>query len=566
MLVLVLCGINIVIALPPVIAAPPTIKPPIVQPINTSLCDLPVTSELPPPGLVFPPTARYVSPTIDGQVSAARRLYQRSFDAVGKVEQIEALDRTIAFAPNHMNAYFQRANAHKTQKNWIQALADFDRSYQLSPQEHDRLGEQGLIYGELQDWKKLIGVYQQLIVLDPPNALHYHTIVARGYGELQQWPQVVEAYTTAIRLTAPEGLRLIVPSTDATPAFMTQSPGSLLYHPLPATLYLYRSDAYARQNQTQLAQADNDRAFRLVQKQSPWAIVNLYRERCRLKVRSGDRPGAIADARIAKQQAQALWRNLPSIPGLAMPTIVSSPSTGTKHPRPFATIAPKRLLPEVSPSQLAPPLANDRTRPPIVSQPLAPIPVEPTETAQQSINRALDLWVGDRYIDGRSLIDDEVPPLALGYLDQAIQMQPNLAPAHYHRGIVRSQLQKYDAAIVDFDRAIALNPQFSLAHAARGEALRQIKRSDEAMTALDNALKLDPTLAAARLSQGLIWLERSDAKQAESAFNDVLIIDPESIEALTERSKIRRSRQDIVGSKADDRRVKQVRDRWNLPL
>jgi tetratricopeptide (TPR) repeat protein len=280
MLVLVLCGINIVIALPPVIAAPPTIKPPIVRPINTSLCDLPVTSELPPPGLAFPPTARYISPAINGQVRTAWRLYQRSFDAVGKVEQIEALDRTIALAPNHMNAYFQRANAHKTQKNWTQALADFDRSYQLSPQEHDRLGEQGLIYGELQDWSKLIGVYQQLIVLDPPNALHYQTIVARGYGELQQWTQVVEAYTAAIRQTAPDALnRSVIPLTaalDDKPAFITQSPDSLRYQPQPATLYLYRGDAYARQNQPQLAQADYERAFGLVQKQSPWAMVNLY--------------------------------------------------------------------------------------------------------------------------------------------------------------------------------------------------------------------------------------------------------------------------------------------------
>jgi tetratricopeptide (TPR) repeat protein len=120
--------------------------------------------------------------------------------------------------------------------------------------------------------------------------------------------------------------------------------------------------------------------------------------------------------------------------------------------------------------------------------------------------------------------------------------------------------------LADFERSIALNPQFSLAHAARGEALRQLKRSDEAMMSLDWALQIDPTLAAARLTQGMIWLGRGDAKQAESAFDDVLVIDPESIEALTERSKIRRSRKDIVGATADDRRVKQVRDRWQLPL
>ncbi len=197
-------------------------------------------------------------------------------------------------APNHTNAYVQRAIAHKNQKNWTKALADFQRSDQLSPQNPDRLGEQGLIYGELQNWEKLVGVYQQLIVLDPPNAAHYHTIVARGYGELRQWPQVAEAYSTAIRLIEPDALnRAVMPLTIAlgTPAFMTQSPDRLRYE--PAALYLYRGDAYMRQNQTQLAQADYDRAFGLAQKQSPWAVVNLHQERCRLKLRSGDRPGAM---------------------------------------------------------------------------------------------------------------------------------------------------------------------------------------------------------------------------------------------------------------------------------
>jgi Tfp pilus assembly protein PilF len=64
----------------------------------------------------------------------------------------------------------------------------------------------------------------------------------------------------------------------------------------------------------------------------------------------------------------------------------------------------------------------------------------------------------------------------------------------------------------------------------------------------------------------MIWVERGNVKSAELAFDDVLTIDPESIEALIERAKIRRSRRDIVGSTADDRRVKQVRDRWQLPL
>jgi tetratricopeptide (TPR) repeat protein len=254
-------------------------------------------------------------------------------------------------------------------------------------------------------------------------------------------------------------------------------------------------------------------------------VEELYRSRCRLKVGVGDMAGAKSDARLASATLQAWSAQLSKLPLLPLPP-----------PSKQLFTAPGKLFsspPPVPPSALPSPMT--------AGSPVSEWELSMRENAQLGI--------------------------PLEYFNPGMPMDRDFAPAYYHRGIWRLQTEQFDARLIaDFDRAIALNPQFSLAHAARGEALRQLKRSDEAMTALDNALKLDPTLAAARLSQGMIWLERGEAKQAESAFDDVLTIDPESIAALTERAKIRRSRRDILGSTADDRRVKQVRDRWQLPL
>jgi tetratricopeptide (TPR) repeat protein len=488
----------------------------LAKPIDTTLCD-------PPPlglsglgdGYIKPMLPRY---QIESS-SPAVMLFQQSLRSYEPAEQLEALDRAIAIAPNYLEAYERRANLHKSRQNWPQAIADFDRAYQLSPDDHYLLKAQGLVYGQAQDWDNLIAVYQRLNQMTPASTAHNYTIIARAHGELRQWPQAIASYTMAIRYVELAASGAIASEmgrlTGDVPEFITQARQGT--GTTQTELYLYRGYAYELQHQIQAAETDYDRALKLAKAEGAWAVEDLYRSRCRLKVGMSDRTGGQADAHIAAKALQIRQ--------------ASRLTDIEQFPRSISIAPPSGLQMSASLPSL------------------------------QALSRGLADLFGSAF--ATHAINRQS---ALNHFSQAIQADAKYVPAYYHRGIVRSQLQEHESAIADFDQAIALNPQFSLAHAARGEALRQLKRSDEAMTALDNALKLDPTLAAARLSQGMIWLERGDAKQAELAFHDVLTIDPESIAALTERSKIRRSRQDIVGSTADDRRVNQVRDRWNLPL
>jgi lipoprotein NlpI len=315
-------------------------------------------------------------------------------------------------------------------------------------------------------------------------------------------------------------------------------------------------------------------------------VEELHRSRCRLKVWAGDMTGAKSDAKLASVNFQARQVQLSKLP--PPPEVKTLPSLLTRQARQVEVErqarqvdrarAPRQVEVELTPPPTKLPEATKSISvtksPPLLATPEPTSPPREygkpvTEAEMRDLNRRRSSMEAEmRDLNRRRSSMEEHVKLGLPaeYFDPAMPMDRDFAPAYYHRGIWRLQTEQFESVLADFDRAIALNPQFSLAHAARGEVLQRLKRSDEAMAALDQALKLDPTLAAARFSQGMLWLERGDAKQAESAFDDVLMIDPESIKALTERSKIRRSRQDIVGSTADDRRVKQVRDRWNLPL
>jgi tetratricopeptide (TPR) repeat protein len=533
MLVLVLCGW---LGGSPAIAASPSQKP-LTRRVDAALCNAPTsklrnapTSKLPRINFrkMLPEVQAELDP-ISANFAPAAALFVKSYNAKPG-DRIAALSRAISLAPNYQEAYVRRASLYKLEQQFDLAVADYDRAFQLQPDDFNFLAAQGLLYGDSQQWEKLITVYDQLYSIRPTRAVLYHTIQARAYAELQQWPEVIQQYTLAIQMYQPEASRVYMPgdwALELTPQFVTQLEGEMAGwrdkagQPL---LYLNRGYAYERQNQTQLATADYTLAFASV-KGLPLSVQTLYRSRCRLKVWAGDMTGAKSDAKLATEHFMAWQVQLSEVPPPPLPESI------------IGIIRPGLFPPASKP--ISPPTGDGRPS---------------TETELRDINRRL-------------IMEKNVQlGLPAEYFDPAMPMDRDFAPAYYHRGIWRLQSEQFESVLADFDRAIALNQQFSLAHAARGEALRRLKRSDEAMAALDQALKLDPTLAAARLSQGMIWLERGDAKQAESAFDDVLVIDPESIKALTERSKIRRLRQDIAGSTADDRRVKQVRDRWHLPL
>ena len=62
--------------------------------------------------------------------------------------------------------------------------------------------------------------------------------------------------------------------------------------------------------------------------------------------------------------------------------------------------------------------------------------------------------------------------------------------AYYNRGIVKAELDQYDAAITDYDAAIQFNPEYTKAYLSRGLAKRSLNKTLEAKQDFQTALEL----------------------------------------------------------------------------
>lgn len=76
-------------------------------------------------------------------------------------------------------------------------------------------------------------------------------------------------------------------------------------------------------------------------------------------------------------------------------------------------------------------------------------------------NKANELWDGQKYTD---------PKKAIGYLNNAIKLQPDYAQAYYNRGTAYYGLGLYKRAIKDYSETIRLKPKDIDAYYNRGNA------------------------------------------------------------------------------------------------
>ena len=98
------------------------------------------------------------------------------------------------------------------------------------------------------------------------------------------------------------------------------------------------------------------------------------------------------------------------------------------------------------------------------------------------------------------------------YYDAAERRGKLEADDFVNRGIVRGELQKYDAAIEDFTKALEINPKYGHALVQRGACNWEMRRWDEAQKDFEKANELDPSNANANWILGLLALQRNDFK------------------------------------------------------
>lgn len=101
---------------------------------------------------------------------------------------------------------------------------------------------------------------------------------------------------------------------------------------------------------------------------------------------------------------------------------------------------------------------------------------------------------------------------ARGCYEQALELDPACALAHFHLGLLSYELGQPAEAQHHYERAAALEPDHALTHNNLGNALRAQGEQAESVTAYEKALACDPNYGLARLNlcDTLIALARLD--------------------------------------------------------
>jgi tetratricopeptide (TPR) repeat protein len=117
---------------------------------------------------------------------------------------------------------------------------------------------------------------------------------------------------------------------------------------------------------------------------------------------------------------------------------------------------------------------------------------------------------------------------ALRAYDRAIAGSPNLAALHYNRANVLQSQGCRAEAVLAYDRALALRPAFEEALANRGNALREMGRNEDALASYERALRVNPLFVEALFNKAILLDQIGRPREALAAFDNALSVDGKS--------------------------------------
>ena len=147
--------------------------------------------------------------------------------------------------------------------------------------------------------------------------------------------------------------------------------------------------------------------------------------------------------------------------------------------------------------------------------------------------------------------DDGRSAEARGYLEKAVQVDPDSATAFRQLGEIELAAKDYPKAAAHLKRAIQLRPDDSAAAFEAGQALEKTGDYPGARDALESSLKLVPSQTVARLLLGSVYLKLKDARNASDQFEALLLVDSDSTEGRLGLAQAQIMKGDFVAAKPD---------------
>jgi len=137
---------------------------------------------------------------------------------------------------------------------------------------------------------------------------------------------------------------------------------------------------------------------------------------------------------------------------------------------------------------------------------------------------------------GGTLADQGKVSEAIEQYEQALQIKPDYAVAHYYLGVALWDIAlatqgKMDEAIGHFKRALQIYPDYAEAHNNLGLALAAQGQLDEAVDHYERALQINPNYADAHNNLGLALARQGKLDEAVEHYKRALQINPGYVEA-----------------------------------
>ncbi|HYT93556.1 MAG TPA: tetratricopeptide repeat-containing serine protease family protein [Gemmataceae bacterium] len=152
---------------------------------------------------------------------------------------------------------------------------------------------------------------------------------------------------------------------------------------------------------------------------------------------------------------------------------------------------------------------------------------------------------------GARLLARERYDLALRDLDEALRLDPKLAPAYGNRAAVFNARGEHDRAIAECDRALALDPALAAAYIERGGAHLGKGAYEAAIADYTRALQHTPDSANTYNFRGIAQFRRGRPDLAIQDYSEALRLDPDFSPAWANRGQAHLARKDFKAAVAD---------------
>ncbi len=115
---------------------------------------------------------------------------------------------------------------------------------------------------------------------------------------------------------------------------------------------------------------------------------------------------------------------------------------------------------------------------------------------------------------------------AIELYNQAVELFPDYAVAHYNLGLAYIGVKEYHAAIEAMTQAIHLKPDFAAAYTSRGDSHVALDDLDEAVSDYGKAIELYPDYAQAYYKRALAYLKKEEDSMAREDLENFLSYKP----------------------------------------